>query len=154
MPVLNHKEQKPRKLARTQLKAFTMKLWREQGGLCPLCLQDHIPEGKTQPDVVLDHCHLTGLVRGALGRSCNGAEGKVANAAGRWGAKSMHYDDIIPYLERLVAYLKQGTKPYIYPLHKTEEERRELRNARARKARATRKAAARIKQESKQETKA
>ena len=138
---IEDREAPPRKLARTQLKAFTMKLWREQGGLCPLCGLDHIPEGKTQPDVCLDHDHNTGLVRGALGRSCNGALGKVDNAAGRWGAKSMEYSAIIQFLERMLEYYKRKPLPFIYPLHKTDDEKRELRNARARKARATRKAA-------------
>lgn len=88
----------------------------------------------------LDHDHLTGLIRGVLHRSCNSSEGKVANAAGRWGAKSMDYRDIIQYLKQLIQYLEKEPTNLIYYNHLTEEEKRLQRNAKERKRRAERKA--------------
>ncbi|QHJ81723.1 MAG: hypothetical protein [Caudoviricetes sp.] len=128
----------PRKLARSQIRPVALRLYAAQGSVCALCGKaiDLTEKGS----IVLDHDHVTGLVRGALHRSCNAAEGKVANAAGRWGAKSMAYDAIIPWLENLLAYLRQPPTDYIYPTHVTPEEARVLRNAKERKARATRKA--------------
>lgn len=123
------------KLARSQMTAYKHKLHKEQNGTCPLC--------QTQIDLsikgegVIDHDHDTGQIRGLLHRSCNAAEGKVANGAGRWGCKSMRYCDIVPYLERLVAYLKKEPKDVLYPMHKTAEEVADLRKLRAKNQRAT-----------------
>lgn len=81
-----------------------------------------------------------------LHRSCNGAEGKVANAAGRWGAKSMDYDKIIPYLENLVAYLKREGLGYMYPGHKDEAQKAEATRLRRNKQAAQRRAKVRAKE--------
>ncbi len=128
-----------RKLARTQLRAWTLQQLAQQDGKCPLCgnnIDASIPR-----EAVVDHDHETGEIRGVLHRSCNAAEGKVANAAGRWGAKSMSYDAIVPWLKNLLEYLEQPGTGLMYPTHKTPEEARLARNAKARKARATKKAA-------------
>ena len=115
-----------------------MRLHQEQGGVCPLCNRpiDFTIKG----EAVCDHDHVTGRIRGALHRSCNAAEGKVANAAGRWGAKSMDYAAIVPWLENLLAYLRQPATDYIYPTHKTADEQRIARNATERRRRVERKA--------------
>jgi hypothetical protein len=127
-----------RKLARSQLRPLAMRMLAEQGGVCPLCGK---PVDMTiKGEAVVDHDHVTGLIRGTLHRSCNAAEGKVANAAGRWGAKSMDYSAIIPWLHNLLAYLERPTTPFIYPSHQTEEEKRVAKNAKERRARATRQA--------------
>jgi hypothetical protein len=110
----------------------------DQGGVCSLC--GNPIDLTIKGEMVIDHDHETGQVRGALHRSCNAAEGKVANAAGRWGAKSMSYAAILPWLRNLVAYLESDPQPYIYPTHKTPEEKRIEANAKARRARATRQA--------------
>lgn len=128
----------PRKLTRGQLRTYALRLLKEQEGRCALCGTAIDPGVKGE--LVVDHDHSTGLIRGALHRSCNAAEGKVANAAGRWGAKSMEYHMIIPFLANLVAYLQKAPHPYIYPTHKTEDEQRLARNAKARRERATKKA--------------
>lgn len=133
----------PRKMARSQMRTWAMKQGARQGGLCALCAEplDFHSKGA----VVIDHDHKSGLVRGVLCRPCNGAEGKVANAAGRWGARSMEYSKIIPFLKRLIAYLEKPPIPLIYPLHKSPEDKRITRNAAARQARANAKAAKAVK---------
>lgn len=128
----------PRKLARSQLRPMAQRMLAAQGGVCPLCGKP--VDMSIKGEAVVDHDHVTGLIRGTLHRSCNAAEGKVANAAGRWGAKSMEYSAILPWLRNLLAYLDQPPQPYIYPSHLTEEEKRVLKNAKERKARATRQA--------------
>lgn len=115
-----------------------LRMLKEQGGLCPLC---HKPIDITiKGEGVTDHDHDTGQIRGILHRSCNAAEGKIANAAARWGAKSAAYADIIPYLESVVEYLRTPATQFIYPMHKTAEEKQDDRNRKAREARAAVKA--------------
>lgn len=118
------------KLARTAMRSYAARLLQEQGGLCPLCRKpiDLAEKGEG----VLDHDHDSGRIRGVLHRSCNAAEGKISNAAARWGAKSSSYADIIPYLENLVTYLKTPARPVIYPMHKTKDERQDAQRAKAR----------------------
>lgn len=123
-----------RKIARTQLRAWTLQELTRQGGICLVC---NTPIDHTIPrEAVADHDHNTGEIRGVLHRSCNGALGKVDNAAGRWGAKSMEYSAIIAFLERMLAYYKKPGLGVMYPTHKTEDEKRLARNAKARKTRA------------------
>lgn len=134
----------PYKIPRSQQRTFLFKIHKEQGGICPLCQKPiNLAE---KGAAVMDHDHETGLVRGILHRSCNAAEGKVANAAGRWGAKTMDYETgVIPYLEALVAYLKRPKHPYIYPTHLTPEEERAKANLKRRSAAAAKKAAIAVK---------
>ena len=128
-----------RKLPRTSMRSWMVKYLKQvQGGLCPLCGQEI--DLSIKGEGVVDHDHNTGEIRGVLHRRCNAAEGKVANAAGRWGAKSMEYSAILPFLKRLVAYLERPGAGLIYHGHKTEEEQRLARNAKARRTRAEAKA--------------
>jgi len=130
-----------RKLNRTQLRAWTLNYLKvKQGGLCALCglpISIAKTEGRNS-DYVADHDHTTGEIRGVLHRSCNAAEGKVANAAGRWGAKSMQYDQIVPWLKALVGYLESAGAGVIYPTHQTPEElhQKSLQKRRVERARA------------------
>jgi len=129
-----------RKLTRSQMTAWKVRQLKvEQGGLCGIC---GLPiDLSIKGEGVIDHDHDTGEVRGVLHRSCNAAEGKVANAAGRWGAKTMKYSAIVEYLKKLVSYLERPGCGVIYPMHKTEDDKREARNAAARLKRAQAKAA-------------
>ena len=126
------------KLARSMMRAYAHKMLKEQDGLCPLCGKPI--DLSIKGEGVIDHDHDTGRIRGLLHRSCNAAEGKISNAAARWGAKSSSYDAIIPYLENLVAYLRKPARNVIYAMHKTPDEKRDARNLAARNARAAVKA--------------
>lgn len=128
-----------RKIGRSMLRSWkTRHLRMVQNGLCPLCGE---PIDITIPkEGVVDHDHDTGEIRGVLHRSCNAAEGKIANAAARWGCKSSKYEDIIPYLENVIAYLKTAKTGVMYPDHKTPDERRDARAALLKQRRANAKA--------------
>lgn len=125
---------RPVKLARSMMRSYAARLHKEQGGLCAICLKPL--DMKIKGEGVLDHDHDTGRIRGVVHRSCNAAEGKVANAAGQWGAKSTQYSDIIDFIRKLLTYWDMPQKRYIYPYHKTEDEKRQIRNKRTRENRA------------------
>lgn len=129
-----------RKIARSQMRAWAIgHLKTKQNGLCPLCLKPiELKVMGNKSDYVVDHNHETGEVRGVLHRSCNAAEGKVTNAAGQWGAKSNKYDDLIPWLERLIVYLKESGTGFMYSDHKTPEEKQEAARIKAKHAAAVR----------------
>ena len=136
---------KARKISRSQLKAFTIKLLKEQGGVCAVCKQPiSLRTAGAKSDYCVDHCHVTGLVRGVLHRSCNAALGKMENAAGRWGAKSMSYSALIPWLENMLEYLKKPGTGLMYPDHKTAEEKAAITKQKATRAAAVRKARLKI----------
>jgi hypothetical protein len=79
-------------------------------------------------NIILDHNHETGKVRGVLCRQCNGSEGKIKKQAVRCSNTEMY----IIWLERLLKYLKSDNYNYLHPTHRTEAEKRALRNKRAR----------------------
>lgn len=135
-----------RKLARSQMRSWAMRhLKTEQDGKCPLC--GCTIDMSIKGEGVIDHDHDTGRIRGVLHRSCNSAEGKVSNAAARWGAKSSAYPDIIRFLEATVAYLKSEPTDMIYPMHKTPEEKEAAAKQKRRVRAVQRRAAARVKEE-------
>lgn len=140
-----------RKIPRGSLRAWAIgHLKTVQGGVCSLC---HKPISLqvmgNKSDYVVDHDHETGEIRGVLHRSCNAAEGKVANAAGRWGAKSMSYSELIPWLENMLRYLKQPGTGLLYPDHKTAEEKAAATKQKAARAAAVRKAKLKLRSEGK-----
>lgn len=91
-----------------------------QDGKCPLC---GLPIDMSIKGRALSTTTTTQGESAGFCRSCNSAEGKVSNAAARWGAKSSAYPDIIRFLEASVAYLKSEPTDMIYPMHKTPEEK-------------------------------
>ena len=116
------------RITRAQVKGITMAILDKQGGKCAVCKLtiDRNTTGH-KSDYCLDHCHETGIIRGVLHRSCNSALGKIDNAAGRWGAKSMKYSAIIPYLRAVVEYYERGNPlgvDLVYPDHKTPEQQK------------------------------
>jgi hypothetical protein len=105
-----------------------------QGGKCAIC-----GHPMTARDVaVLDHDHSTGIVRGVLHNSCYGAEGRVKGKA-HMGHKGV---GAYTYLIALGKYLERHIKPQtnlIHPVHRSDDEKRLLKNKRARTARAKKK---------------
>ena len=122
-----------RKLKASEIAAVRTTMLANQGGRCALC---KLPVPATEP--VLDHNHSTGLVRGVLHRGCNSLLGKVENNYRRYGVRSLE-----AFLAGTANYLGlhiTDRTGLIHPTHKSEEEKRVARNAKARKARATKKA--------------
>lgn len=106
----------------------------EQGGLCLLCKIKVAPK-----DAVLDHCHATGVIRGTLHRSCNALLGKVENNYARMGIKSdtqlaRMLASVVPYINKYKG--PAGLRQPIHPTFKTPDEKREARNKKARATRA------------------
>lgn len=116
------------KLTAKQVKAVREQLLKDQGGCCAMCKLPCSIE-----DAVLDHDHKTGYVRGTAHRACNALEGKIVNAALRFGAVSLE-----ALLVNLATYHKLHAEPqteYIYPTHRTAAERATLaKKRRQRKA--------------------
>lgn len=125
-----------KQLKSNQVASVLNQLVKRQGSKCAIC-------GKpfTQRDrPVLDHCHDTGYIRGALHNSCNGAEGRVKTKA-YLGHKGVNAYD---YIIGLGKYLEKHSQPQIHlihPTHMTDDQKRLKRNAKARAARARKKKA-------------
>lgn len=121
-----------RKLKQSELATERARMLKEQGGVCRLC---SLPLPLS--NAVVDHDHTTGLVRAVLHRGCNSLLGKVENNAARYGVKN------IPAfghgLARYVQDFATDRTGLIHPKHKTPDEKRIARNAKARKARANKK---------------
>lgn len=109
------------KLNRNQLNSYKIKLIREQNGICPISLVKF--DLTHLENAVVDHDHITGEIRGVLDRSANACEGKVSQAVAKWGRCGLDYNQIIPYLERLVEYLKAEGKGVMYPFQKESKKR-------------------------------
>lgn len=127
------------KVSRGGLKAHALGLLQAQGGNCAVCglPVDLTTQGRNS-DYVVDHCHVTGVIRGVLHRSCNSCLGKAEKAIGSWGSKSGKIEDIIPYMEKMIAYYKQGLENpsvFLYPTHKTPLEKKEAERIKRQKQR-------------------
>lgn len=124
------------RLTHGQIAPVRAQLLAAQGGKCALCRKPI-----TASEIaVLDHDHKTGAVRGTLHHSCNAVLGKVENAVGRFGL-TKHF---VEWCAGLGAYINRhkttNITGYIYPTHKTEDEKRLARNAKAVKKRAAERA--------------
>ena len=118
------------KLSRSAMRSWTIgHLKTKQGGNCAVCKKPiNLQVMGNKSDYVVDHCHETGVIRGVLHRSCNASLGKLDNAVGRWGCKSMKYEDIIPYLRNVLEYYdncQANPMNLIYPDYKTPEQQAE-----------------------------
>lgn len=124
-----------RRVKRTELPKVRKLLLNNQANKCAIC---GIKFGGKQVACV-DHDHNAGHIRGALCRNCNRAEGKIktlATSCKRGGTQ-------LEWLKSLVFYLDLHVEPqtqYLHPDHKSEDEKRETRNRKARLAYAKRKA--------------
>ena len=104
----------------------------KQGHTCYLC---GIPFGEGFV-ACLDHDHRTGHVRAVLCQNCNGIEGKIYNLSRRASRKSTPKE----FLQRVLGYWNVenwenhsgSVEPIIHPAFKTKDEKRILRNKRAR----------------------
>ena len=129
-----------RQLRPSEVKSVCDQLVKRQGNVCAVCSQKFTPRDKA----VLEHCHTTGFIRGALHNSCNGAEGRVKSKA-HLGHKGVAADD---YIIGLGVYLLRHKTPQfnlIHPTHMTEDQKRLQRNAKAKAARVRKKATTKAK---------
>lgn len=120
-----------------RLTATTLPKWRaatlaEQDGRCAIC---GLPITEKDP-AVADHNHTTGQMRGVLHRSCNALGGVIENNRVRYGLRNEV--QFVKFLAGLYPYLakRRPDDAPTYPSYRTADEKRELRNMRARRARA------------------
>lgn len=123
------------RLTASQVKPVRNRLLNEQGGIDP------ITGWKLDPaNIVLDHCHRHGGIRATLGRWNNGVLGKIENWANRLGADPLTGSKLTPweYLRKIADYLEKHAEPqykYSHPTFRTEREKMDLKNKRARNKR-------------------
>ena len=128
---------KARRISRSQLKAFAMRMVKDQDGVCPLCGTElTFDVGGHKSNVVVEHDHVSGLVKSALCRGCNGASGKAQHAIASWGkVGKSNIADQAKYLHKVADQLMKTPYAIIYSDHKTDEEVDELKNKKKVKAR-------------------
>jgi len=130
-------------IPRKNLRAWaTQHLLQAQHGLCAIC---NLPiDYVSKTDMVVDHDHNTGEIRGVLHRTCNTGEGKVKNLVTRWGARTADLQATIKWLEGLVQYYRKGGVGVMYPGALTAEQRDEANRLKRNKAAAARRAKAKV----------
>lgn len=126
-----------RKITRAQVDTVRKALEASQGYKCLLCDVDLkkmvVKKGKRVKahTSVLDHCHNHGHVRGILCNNCNGMEGQIFSRANRCKRDRT----AVAWLRDLVDYLEKHETPqteFIHPEHKTAEDKRKIKNTKAR----------------------
>ena len=121
------------------LKNIRKELVRRQLGKCPITKRDLRAMAAT--NVVVDHCHASGVIRAALPRAINGLEGKVKSLLLRWGGCKTDVE-VVAMLRGLADYLELHRTPqteWIHPTHLSPVEARAKRNKKARAAYAKKK---------------
>lgn len=114
------------------MRPFRLQTLANQGNKCALCQQP-----LAEADSVLDHDHVTGECRGVLHRGCNSMLGKIENH--RKIAKMTSAAGLSAFLQGVLAYIHKDGLGVAYSTHRTADEKRIKRNAKARKARAAKK---------------
>ena len=126
-----------RKLKHAEIEVIRKKLQLAQGNKCAICDADFteakLKGKKLVPKYVptLDHDHDTGVIRGVLCSNCNGNEGRIRKRA----LSSKRTRTYLQWLRRMVEYLESHLQPktsFIHPLHKTDDQKRLLKNKKAR----------------------
>ncbi|AKA61834.1 exonuclease [Proteus phage vB_PmiP_Pm5460] len=128
------------KLKASEVATYKEELMKAQKHKCPLC--GGSLKAITPINRVLDHDHQTGFCRAVVCRGCNGAEGKILNVISGYGKAGNNRYFQIQWLKKLLAYWEKHQTPQtdrIYHNHKTEAEKREARNKKARLAYARKK---------------
>lgn len=123
----------PYRLKTSEVSTVRGRILTQQGGRCAIC---SLPVKRD----CLDHDHDTGAVRGVACSGCNALLGKLENNHKRYGVQSLP-----AFANGVAAYLQRHSTNitgYIHPTMKTEDEKRERTNLRARKARAAKRATA------------
>lgn len=121
-----------KKLKVSEVAKVRAELLAGQGGRCGICNLRVLDK-----DAVLDHDHASGVVRATLHRGCNSLLGKVENNYARYGVPNLS-----AWAHGFVKFLQKHTTPqteYLHPTHRTDDEKRDRRNAKARAKRATNK---------------
>lgn len=113
------------RLKAKELKAYRDQLLNSQGGLDPIT-------GMRIEDPCLDHDHKSGRIRGVLDRRTNAWEGKVINAWRRCGLQKAGAP-LSWSLIQLASYIHEDydSRP-LHPAHRTADEKRLVRNKKAR----------------------
>lgn len=128
------------KLKSSEVAAYKKELMEKQGWKCPLC--GGSLKAVSHINRVLDHDHETGFCRAVVCRGCNGAEGKIKGVISGYGKAGNNRYFQLQWLERLYNYWKLHSTPQtdkLYHNHKTEAEKREAKNRKARLAYARKK---------------
>lgn len=134
------------KLKKTDIKPLREHLQIIQDDKCAICKCDfsagywHRQKGKAvhKHTSCLDHSHTTGAIRGVLCSGCNALEGKVINCISRWHTEVSADDatEVARILYALAHYTVHHSVDRnlgkIHPTFRSEEEKRSLRNKRAR----------------------
>jgi len=102
----------------------------EQKGRCALCSQPIAAS-----EAVYDHDHKTGHCRAVLHRGCNAMLGHIENNMPRHKLTNMAR--LAAFLRAIPEYISRDwTDQPLHPTYRTEDEKRRLRNQRARRKRA------------------
>ena len=123
-----------RRLKPLEVKAYREEFLKKQLGVCMLCGMPLFPG-----QAVADHDHSTGRMRYVIHRGCNCLLGKVENNFKRYALPC----SLVEFLIGAYHYLNNPrlTDDY-HPSYRTPEEKRLLRNKRARRKRKAKKSVA------------
>lgn len=114
------------------LKNIRAELVRRQLGKCPITKRDL--RAMAPANVVVDHCHKSGVIRAALPRAINGLEGKLVNLCLRWGGCKTN-SEVVQMLRGMAEYIETHRTPqteWLHPSHLSPVEARAKRNKKAR----------------------
>jgi hypothetical protein len=108
--------------------SFKLEQLKAQKGRCPLT-----GRSVTMATGVIDHDHVTGRIRAILTNGVNRAEGIINGAMTKWAGMKTQTERV-QFLRNLADYYEAKPLNYIYPTHKTDDEKRIAKNKKAVKA--------------------